>query len=70
MYAWLNNAATSAAHEAQAMATDHKTKKAAVTAALKEYVQHHRQLRIFDLVGKVEYDEDYDYKKLRHRKPS
>ena len=47
----------------------HKTKKAAVIAALNAYVQRHNQLRILDLFGTVEYDEDYDYKKLRHRKP-
>ena len=49
---------------------NHKTKKDAVTAALTEYVRRRRQQRIFDLVGQVEYDEDYDYKKLRQRKPT
>ncbi len=47
----------------------HKTKREAVTAALDEYVQRRRQLRILGLVGKIEYAPDYDYKKLRHRKP-
>ncbi len=46
----------------------HKTKKEAVTAALDEYVRRRRQLRIFDLVGKVDYDAKHDYKRLRHRK--
>jgi Arc/MetJ family transcription regulator len=46
----------------------HKTKKEAVTAALREYVRRRRQVRIFDLVGKIEYAPDYDSKKLRHRK--
>lgn len=45
----------------------HKTKKEAVTAALEEYVRRRRQLKIFDLVGKVDYDEDYDYKEERRR---
>ncbi len=40
----------------------HKTKKEAVTAALEEYVRHRRQLRILDLVGKIEYETSYDYK--------
>jgi Arc/MetJ family transcription regulator len=46
----------------------HKTKKAAVTEALEEYVRHRRQMRIFELAGKVEYFPDYDYKKARSRK--
>jgi len=45
----------------------HKTKKEAVTAALDEYVRRRRQKRILDLVGKVEYDADYDYKKQRRK---
>lgn len=45
----------------------HRTKKAAVTAALKEYVQRRRQLAILDLFGQVEYDDDYDYKAERMR---
>lgn len=39
----------------------HKTKKDAVTAALKEYIRYRKQLRILDLFGKVDYDPDYDY---------
>ncbi len=46
----------------------HKTKKAAVTTALKEYVQRRKQLGILDMVGKVEYWDDYDPKKLRRSK--
>jgi hypothetical protein len=47
----------------------HKTKKEAVTAALEEYIKRRKQLRILDMVGKVEYWDDYYYKALRHRKP-
>lgn len=46
----------------------HKTKKEAVTSALREYVRRRRQLEILDLEGQVPFDEDYDYKPLRHRK--
>ena len=53
-------------HEAQRVG-NHRTKKEAVTAALQEYVRRRRQLKVFDLVGKVEYDDDYDYKKERRR---
>lgn len=44
------------------------SKKAAVTAALKEYIQHHQQKEILSLFGQIEYDPDYDYKKERRRK--
>lgn len=46
----------------------HRTKKEAVTSALREYVRRRRQLAILDLVGQVPFDEAYDYKPLRHRK--
>jgi hypothetical protein len=43
----------------------HATKKAAVTAALQEYVNHRKQLEILKLFGTIDYDADYDYKKSR-----
>jgi hypothetical protein len=43
----------------------HKTKKEAVTAALDEYIRHRRQLRILDYAGKIDFDPEYDYKKMR-----
>ena len=46
----------------------HRTKKEAVTSALREYVRRRRQLEILDLVGQVPFDESYDYKPLRQRK--
>jgi hypothetical protein len=46
----------------------HKTKKSAVTEALKEYILRRKQLEIIQLFGKVDYDEDYDYKAGRMRK--
>lgn len=48
----------------------HRTKREAVTAALKEYVQRRKQEKILDLFGKVEYEKDYDHKKERSRKRS
>jgi Arc/MetJ family transcription regulator len=47
---------------------NHKTKKEAVTAALEEYIQRRKQLRILDLFGTIEYDENYDYKAARRRR--
>ena len=46
----------------------HKTKKEAVTEALNEYIQRHKQLEIAELFGKISYDENYNYKKGRIRK--
>jgi hypothetical protein len=43
----------------------HKTKKEAVTAALDEYIRLRKQLKILDHFGTIDYDPDYDYKKLR-----
>jgi Arc/MetJ family transcription regulator len=45
----------------------HKTKRAAVTQALKEYVEHLEQQKILSLFGKVDYDPGYNYKKQRKR---
>ena len=45
----------------------HRTKKEAVTAALEEYVRQRRRLRVLDLFGTVEFDDDYDYKAERRR---
>ena len=44
---------------------NHKTKKAAVTVALEEYIQRHKQAKIVNLFGHIEYDPNYDYKKQR-----
>jgi hypothetical protein len=42
-----------------------KTKKAVVTEALEEYIQHRKQKDVLNIFGKVNYDQDYDYKKQR-----
>jgi Arc/MetJ family transcription regulator len=47
----------------------HRTKEEAVTAALLEYVQARKRQEILDWVGKIDYDDDYDPKRLRDRKP-
>jgi Arc/MetJ family transcription regulator len=46
---------------------NHRTKKAAVTQALSDYVRHLRQDRILDLFGKVDFNPAYDYKRQRAR---
>jgi len=45
----------------------HRTKKAAVTQALTEYIQHLEQEKIASLFGTVEFDPRYDFKKQRSR---
>jgi hypothetical protein len=44
-----------------------RTKKAAVTKALQEFIARRRQKRLLDLVGKLEWDSSYDYKAERKR---
>lgn len=46
----------------------HKTRKAAVTQALMENIEHLQQKRILSMFGKVDYDHQYDYKKQRSKK--
>ena len=44
-----------------------RTKRAVVEQALREYVQRRKQLKIIELFGTIEYDEDYDYKAQRRK---
>lgn len=46
----------------------HRTKKEAVTTALQEYIQRHKQQRILDAFGTVDFDPTYDYKAERRKK--
>jgi hypothetical protein len=43
----------------------HATKKEAVTAALQEYIQRRKQMKILKLFGSIDYDPAYDSKKTR-----
>ncbi|MEN8227404.1 MAG: type II toxin-antitoxin system VapB family antitoxin [Bacteroidota bacterium] len=43
----------------------HRTKKGAVTEALKEYIQRRKQSEIIRIFHSIDYDQDYDYKKQR-----
>jgi hypothetical protein len=45
-----------------------RTKKAAVTRALQEFIARREQARILDLFGTVEIDQAYDYKAERSRR--
>jgi hypothetical protein len=44
-----------------------RTKKAAVTKALQEFVARREQKRLLELMGKLEWDPSFDYKKARAR---
>jgi Arc/MetJ family transcription regulator len=44
-----------------------RTKKAAVTKALQEFIARRRQKRLLDLMGKLEWDAGFDYKADRTR---
>lgn len=44
------------------------TKKAAVTKALQEFIARREQRRIADLMGKLEWNESFDYKAERSRR--
>lgn len=45
-----------------------KTKKAAVTKALEEFIARRSQKKLLDLMGRLEWDGDYDYKAERSRR--
>ena len=45
-----------------------RTKKEAVTEALREYIARRRQRRITALFGQVTYEPTYNYKKQRRRR--
>jgi Arc/MetJ family transcription regulator len=44
-----------------------RTKKAAVTKALQEFIARREQKRLAELFGCLEWDTDYDYKTERSR---
>ena len=43
----------------------HATKKQAVTAALDEYIRRRKQLEVLKHFGTIDFDPNYDYKRLR-----
>jgi Arc/MetJ family transcription regulator len=45
-----------------------RTKKAAVTKALQEFIARREQKRLAELFGSLEWDADYDYKNERSRR--
>jgi Arc/MetJ family transcription regulator len=48
-------------------ASGERTKTAAVTRALREYVARHEQKRLVELFGALDWDPEYDYRAERTR---
>ena len=44
-----------------------RTKKAVVTKALQEFIARREQKRLVELMGKLEWDDSFDYKAVRSR---
>ena len=44
-----------------------RTKRAAVTKALQEFIARREQRKVLDLMGKLEWDKSFDYKAERSR---
>lgn len=42
-----------------------KTKKDTINNALLEFIQRHKQSELIELFGKIDYDNDYNYKNGR-----
>ena len=55
----------------QALAVSHQqteqTERDVVEQALREYVQRRQQMKVLDLFGTIDYDENYNYKQQRHQ---
>ncbi len=49
-------------------ASGERTKKAAVTKALQEFLARREQRRVLDLLGTLEWDKSFDYKAERSRR--
>lgn len=45
-----------------------RTKKATVTKALQEFIARREQRRVAELLGKLEWDDSFDYKAERSRR--
>lgn len=44
-----------------------RSKKDTVNAALEEFIRRRKAEEVINLFGKIEYENDYDYKKMRSR---
>jgi Uma2 family endonuclease len=47
---------------------DHTNIDTLIETALREYIQRRKRLKVLDLFGSIDYNEDYDYKQQRQQK--
>jgi Arc/MetJ family transcription regulator len=47
----------------------HRTKRAVLAQALREFIARRSQKRLLELAGKLEWDDSFDYKAERSRNP-
>jgi Arc/MetJ family transcription regulator len=45
-----------------------KSKQEAVSTALEEYVHRRQRLRVLELGGKIDFDPNWDYKRMRRKR--
>ncbi|MFB2979825.1 type II toxin-antitoxin system VapB family antitoxin [Microseira sp. BLCC-F43] len=45
--------------------SNHPTATPLIEAALREYIQRRKQLKVLELFGTIDYEEDYNYKQQR-----
>ena len=64
----MNLAQYRALQESARQLGNHRTKKEVVIAALIEYIQRQKQLRIFALFGTIDFDHTFNYKAERRKK--
>ena len=44
----------------------HRTKRATVDEALREYIQYRKRMEAVEAFGTIDFDHGYDYKKMRN----
>jgi Arc/MetJ family transcription regulator len=44
----------------------HRTKRATVDEALREYIQYRKRVEAIEAFGTIDFDPGYDYKKMRN----
>ena len=44
----------------------HRTKRETVNEALREYIQYRKRVEATEAFGTIDFDPDYDYKKMRN----
>ncbi len=45
--------------------SNHPTATELIEAALRDYIQRRKQLKVLELFGTIDYEEDYNYKQQR-----